>query len=436
MSLTIERFDVDETPRVRNTARRTPIGATLPVDFPFLVDEESGEIVEPVLLHMAHKFWGHDAVKGGRWRYRQSADAAANDLKDWWDHLEVRGVSWNNVSDRELANYLKGLRETISGHTGDFLADATFARRCSSLETFHVFATGRWPAFRFPSMSRGAIIAGVSGRGPRSHRSEGDPHPLPPAAVNLIAAQLGPLPSEREAGESSRSRLAFELGLNAGLRVDEITKLRADIIEQMSASGADDDPVDLKITLSKGLVGRTVFLPTWLVREAKLYIGGERAESVAAARERWLKAPHREPPNLLLNRPDAPLDCGKQTSTDTIDKAFHAACLASGLTTEKVIAEGSSEEAHQTVPRHVFHDTRHTYAYWTYLGLIEQDDDERMRREPWLFIQSRLGHADVATTIGTYLKVFDELGDKVLASLGRYFRNARTLLAADRETER
>ena len=431
MQITIERFDTSEELRVRNTARRTTAGAVLPIDFPFLIDEETGEIVEPVLLHLHRKFWGPgvDSVRDGRWRLKNSADAAASDLKDWWDYLDVRDLPWDDVSDRNLGLYLKGLRDTPSEQTGDFLADATYARRCASIESFHNFAAVNWPDRRFPSLMRAALGAGVGKRGHLSNGGDSDPHPIQPKDVNRIAEHLGPLPSVREPHESSRSRLAFELGLNVGLRVDEVCNLRVDTLKRLDAAGADEDAVSLRVRKTKGYVERTVFLPVWLLREIKIYIEAEREEDVTAARKRWL-GDGRQPPNLLLNRWDAPLDPGKPTTPATIDKAFNEACITLEISTERTVAAGTPEEDVRTVPRHTFHDARHTYAYWTYLGLIEQDEDPRMRREPWLYIQSRLGHADVSTTVGTYLKVFDELGTKTLSALGRYFMNARRTLAA------
>lgn len=438
MELTIERFDLSEELRVRNTARRTASGAVLPVDFPFLVDEETGELVEPVLLHLAKKFWGPgtDAIRHGRWRLRNSADAAASDLKDWWGYLAERELEWDRVADRDLGLYLKGLRDTTSEQTGDFLADATYSRRCASIEAFHNFAAVEWPDARFPSLVRAALGAGVGRRGPRSHRTNRTPRPIQPSDVNRIAEHLGPLPSVREADESSRSRLAFELGLNVGLRVDEVCSLRADTFERMSAAGVEEDAIELEVTETKGGVPRIVFVPIWLVRELKRYIEGERTEAVGAARKIWL-GEGKQPPYLFLNRPDAPLDAGKRTDSDTIDKAFNRACMElPGLSKPRTIAEGTDDEGEVLGPIHTFHDTRHTYAYWTYLGLTEQDDDPRLAREPWLFIQKRLGHADVATTIGTYMNVFDGLGTKTLAALGRYFLNARKVAALAPEYER
>jgi integrase len=52
------------------------------------------------------------------------------------------------------------------------------------------------------------------------------------------------------------------------------------------------------------------------------------------------------------------------------------------------------------VPRHRYHDLRHTYALWTYHALVEQGISE-----PWKIIQSLLGHAHLSTTLDTYLRV-------------------------------
>lgn len=51
------------------------------------------------------------------------------------------------------------------------------------------------------------------------------------------------------------------------------------------------------------------------------------------------------------------------------------------------------------VAKHSFHDLRHTFAIWLYRAEANAGN-----AEPWKTIQIRLGHAQLETTLNTYLK--------------------------------
>ena len=79
MDLTIERFDLNEEVREPNTRRETPADAPFPTDFPFIVDDDTQEVVEPLALHLANKFANDGCFKGTQWTKANSAGAAASE---------------------------------------------------------------------------------------------------------------------------------------------------------------------------------------------------------------------------------------------------------------------------------------------------------------------------------------------------------------------
>lgn len=438
MTYMVARFDLDETRRVPNTPRITPKGVVLPVDFPFVVDDQTGEAPEPILLHLRNKFYS-PAMRGPRWPLKNSADAAAADLKAWWINLASKGRRWDNVNDRFLAEYLTDLRSDVSGHTLNYVSDATFRRRLSTISEFYKFAVSRWALTTYPSIVNARMISDSdsSGRSKMNiEQTDSDPHPIEDKHVDLIAEALGPLPDVREEKQSSRNRLAFELGLNVGLRIDEIVNLRA----SMFIAPAGDDPdtaLRLRITHTKGLRPRTVYFPNDVVRQIKHYIGNEREGCLAAARRTWLKGSQKPPLQLLLNQADAGANAGKKVRTATIEEAFSHAVAAVGIPpTERHVAKNTEFERVDFFPRYVFHDTRHTYALWTFESFASAPAT-KMNGAPRFdeaiaYVQRRLGHRHSDTTKKVYLDVFSDLATTAIERLMQDYRRRRTAVLGGR----
>jgi integrase len=419
MDLNVARFDLDERPRPSNTHRQTPAGAALPTDFPFLIDIETAELVEPVLLHLAAKFGGLATWRNGVWTKKNQADAAAADLRDWWIYLHEKGVRWDSVSTKFLGRYLTDFLTTPSAHTKDFISDSTFKRRCSSIDEFHAFARERWPEGSYPSGKAARMLAGD---GPNArHSSDDNAHPIDPTHARQIARRLGPFPSERKGKQSSALRLAFEIGVTVGLRIDEILHLPPELLQAMNSAGRRRNKVHcLRITKTKGLRPRTVHFPNWLVREIQTYIDTERKEALAHGRIAWMQSNDDAPKVLLLNPATSREDAGKRLRAATMQKKFAAAQVELGITVPRERAVGHKLHRIEEGPAHDFHDTRHTYAHWTYLSLVRQGHSE-----PWLFLRNRLGHRHLKTTTDTYLTAFNELGPEALEALQRHFAEIR-----------
>lgn len=422
MDLTIERFDLETTVREPNTRRPTPQGQVIPTDFPFIVDDDTQEVVEPLGLFLLNKFNGQNSYRGTVWTRVNSARAAAEDLKVWWKfvHEHPAHLTWDSVSDRVLASYLQALARVPSGKTGDFLATGTIKRHCSSIDAFNDYARVKWPKGTFPTMGAAKILAGFGGTAPK-HETDELPRPLIDDDVRAVNATLGPMPSKRAKGESSRSRLAFALAVHVGLRIDEIVNLRASTFRDMRiAPGRPKGATVLRITKTKGLVPRDAYFPNWLILELQAYIAKERDESVERGLKLWIKDEAEIPWELLLNRPDARArGAGKAATPDSIEDDFNAVVRRLKLTVPREILSGTAKAATIDVPKHVFHDGRHTYAHMTFSGLLLQ---KKPVDAAWLLLKLRLGHAHVKTTIDTYLRAFSEVSETEVELLVEHLR--------------
>lgn len=429
--LTVARFDVDESIPIPNVPRPKSASGLLPQGFRYLVDDETGDVVVPVLLHLHSKYNGPAAFRKGRWTKENATRDAAADLKAWWTYCEIKDRAWDEADDALLANYIIDLRSFTSADTEDFLSDSTIRRRLSSIAEFYRYAKVRWDLEVTPRLEAATILA--KHRGSASSKAtrnlDLDPHPFDDNHVPLLAEAMGPLPSERKAGSnlSCKERLAFELALMVGLRVDEIVSLNvADFDDLQESSGGIAGAVSLRIERTKGLRPRTIYIPNALLREIKVYLTGERAEAVMAARNRWL-GDELPPVTLLVNSPAAGANAGKSLRSATIEEKFNGIQKALGLTRREVIRRDQPDQSVVEVPRYVFHDGRHTFALWSYqsqreLGLRGDPKAE----DPISFVQRRLGHAHRSTTTDIYLNVFHDLAtDGVHAHMAEMTRRRR-----------
>lgn len=320
MTLTIARFDLDETPREPNTHRSTPVWSPLPIGFPFLVDKHTGEVNAPVLSFLISKCAKPDSYSNGRWAKQRTADNYAADLKDWWAEIQASSRPWHEADEEMVDNYLLGMKLELSEHTGDFLSDATIGRRRSTLNEFHKFARRRY-GFRHLPIASTSNLRNARRDGEDEDetfnaftiaRYDANPRPFDQQDLLSILDALGPMPEEwancssrtkggRSKAATSRTRLALLLAVTVGLRIDEIVNLRADLFDFNISGRDEDDHFTCELKVAKGLVRRTVYFPFWLVAHLQAYIAGERAQAITLAHRNWLQPKGKPPPNLLLN---------------------------------------------------------------------------------------------------------------------------------------
>lgn len=411
----------------------------LPGGFPFLVVVERMEIIEPVLVHLQKK---HVIKAGGRSRWKKNtAEAEAYDLRDWFDYLEHvdhdgrRGKPWDLATYQDYLDYRDVLQDIVSRQTGRHFGDSTIRRRQIAVESFYNYAIAA-------GLYVGRFIEEHVVRGryrpprdvdPLAHiRSNGghekaDPEGLNRAAANepvrpltphewtILKLELGPLPSEQgeQDPRSCRSRTATELSVDTGMRCDEVASLTAAQVRDLISSRhllpeheRETTRIELRLHKTKGLVPRDVLVPAYLVAEMERYMDGERAESIKVGRayaaekgEQW-----KEPRTFFLNQPAIPRQGGKPVTTDSLQADFRNACIAAGLVRTETRYDPDDPERVTLVKvsAHSYHDTRHSFAVWSYHA-----ETKAGNREPWKPIQILLGHTHLQTTTDTYLKVVD-----------------------------
>lgn len=419
----------------------------LPEGFPFLVVEsgENIEIQEHVLLYLYEKFV---RGKGRRGWKKNTAEAYAYDLRDWFSFLEVCedendknvkvGKAWDAATEDDYIDYRDALQDAVSPHTKQYLSHSTIRRRQSTVENFYKEAqrrdwyvgaflkTSEFKKGRIRPADRDAMVHLRAGRDTTREVSPyaeeigetGVVHSLSTAEWRVIQRELGPLPSELEENpRPSRDRLACELSLTTGLRVDEaasltvhhILKLHADYL-YLSEEDRERGYLKLLITKTKRLKPRNVLMPCYLIPELVRYIDGERKAAVSAGKAYPAKdgKKYKEPDSLFVNHTYPLQHAGNSIQPPSLSHAFRQACKAAGvMKTVQEIHSVDDDEGNETkvsvlrrAAAHCYHDLRHTFAVTMYSNEVANKNPE-----PWLQIKELLGHARVETTQNIYLKV-------------------------------
>lgn len=419
----------------------------LPKGFPFLVVEsnESIEIQEHVLLYLHEKFV---RGKGRRGWKKNTAEAYAYDLRDWFAFLEVCedesdvngkvGKAWDAATEDDYIDYRDALQDAVSPHTRRHLSHSTIRRRQSTVENFYKEAqkqnwyvgaflkTSEFKKGRIRPADSDAMVHLRAGRDTTHEVSPyaeeigetGVVHPLNKAEWRAIQRELGPLPSESEKNlRPSRDRLACELALTTGLRVDEaasltvhhILKLNTDYL-LLSEEDREYGYLKLYITKTKRLKPRNVLIPCYLIPELVRYIDGEREAAVSAGKAYSANygKKYKEPNSLFVNHASPVQHAGNAIQPTSLSHAFRQACKAAGVmkTVQEIHAleDDDGGETNVSVLRraaaHCYHDLRHTFAVTKYFDEVGNGNPE-----PWLLIKELLGHSSVETTRDIYLKV-------------------------------
>lgn len=412
----------------------------LPPGFLFLVDDETGRIVEPVLLYLTDRF-----ISRKGYSQLNTLRATVYILKDWWAFLAEFAKTWNEVCTDDLRFYRDAMLQTVSPKTHQPYDVDTVRRRLSTVLQFYDWAgregffgeiinvkSVRQIAGSLDSNSLAHLTASTgrieaSDLLPLPHRGADDAvRPFTETEYRTVAHILGPLPPE--AGQSptdcrpTRYRLIAEVAIHTGMRRDEITSLGIwQILDLRPDPARPFEVVKLHITKTKGLRPRHVFMPNWLAVALLWYIDNERKQALAAAKGYGLKDRPKEPVALFLNGPEARRHAGKPLQNGTIDVHFHQAILSAGLThTVHKTSPETSEHYTGQAPSHVFHDLRHTFATWLYWFEKSQGNPE-----PWKKIQARLGHTELSTTTGLYLRAAADFEAHVSDTTMKFFEAIR-----------
>lgn len=419
----------------------------LPHGFPYLIVEETGEIVDCYFEYLIDKH-------GSRY-VGNSATASADDLKDWTLHLQAKEIG--NVLDAvipDIEEYRDLMGRLISPKTHEPYRKRTVLRRVGTAIDFYKFARRKgWIDWDFPQKSILRIpprqdflahvpkaTAGTSHglfRGWQTSPDE-EVRALLPQQYRMIARQLGPLPPTGGAdmesdystdGRSVRDRLWAELCVHPGMRPSEPLALSRFQILALSAGELTNElGVQSLRIVGKGGKHRTVQIPNFLVKGLLWYIEEEREDVVKLAREKGNLRAHEDPAQLFLNGVTARHNVGRPLQYGTLRDAFaRAVHSASRLHPDAGLLRSRSRI--DPITRNVRVDTaggftphclRHTYAVVTYFA-----ERAAGNPEPWKVLQVRLGHASVQTTMDIYLRVTGEyeaqVSDRVLSHLSSMF---------------
>ena len=109
----------------------------LPKGFPFLVDQDSQEIIEPVF-----RFVWTRHVKDGNFRLN-TAIAEVNDLKDWYVYLTMFEMVWDGICRADIEDYRDLMLKLVSPKTHEHYALKTVRRRVSTIQEFYRYFNGR-----------------------------------------------------------------------------------------------------------------------------------------------------------------------------------------------------------------------------------------------------------------------------------------------------
>ena len=250
--------------------------------------------------------------------------------------------------------------------------------------------------------------------------------PLTPARVRAIFQQLGPRPPVEDSSvaglEPTRDRLMAELALCTGLRRLEVRSLTRWQIEELVTTvrrdGLEGDTaVPLELRRTKGQRAGKVFVPVWLIHSLHWYIRFERQGAFVSAGGRI------EPTALFLNhqRNLANDNAGLPITDDTISRVFREACIKAGFSRQPVRIhplDGTPKTFIEA--QHTYHDLRHTFAVWLYLA-----EETAGNAAPWKTVQTRLRHAQLSTTMSTYLSTLDDYKAEIGRNMREFHREVR-----------
>lgn len=402
---------------------KSPGGGHVPVGFPIIVDERTRIICEPAFLFL-HERYVKDKIDGP---VLNTLCGYADDLKEWFRYCEEFFFSWAEANTDDISSFVRIMRSTYAPQTGRLYATSTINRRKSTILQFYTWARDK-KVYRGQPQTDSLLDSNLdyedavsSLRSSLHPRAEEDNEvaALQQHEAHELFKELGPLPSEltdemqesdsssshakftkSKSIKSSRDRIAGEIAIGSGLRITEVCDLPVSKFTRYKENLPSTARIRINI-IGKGGKKRGVDFSGEMIKEIQIYIKNERRRLLESL---GLKD---NPTELLINPLSAKKTAGHPVNQRTLERAFSSACIRVGLVRFQAVSNFDFEgkvisSSIVEVPLYVFHSLRHTYAIWTYYARKAEDD------EPWLYIQARLGHTFLHTTIGTYLKAADD----------------------------
>lgn len=359
-----------------------------------------------------------------------SEKAYADDIAQFLTFLATREVDLHNVEKTNLIDFAACLLDGISVKTRRTFAASTTARRVRTaislcqfgvtngfIQSDNVFGEGSAEEILSIAVAEQSHLDATLKNALIPPTMVGQKiHPIPLRYISRIFDALGPFDWEEPIGRPRRDRLAAEMSLATGMRIDEICSVNVYKILDLQQYVNLNDPwqvFSLELTETKGSIRREVLLPQHLLFRLLHYFDNERRFIVKRAQALGkFKEAGSQPSNLFLNGLESNhRDIGEACRTGTLSRAFSRAVVKVGLTTRltRFILDDEGHLIKETegnkwleestlIPSFTFHDLRHTYAIENYYIAKKLGESDPVRR-----IQHLLGHALRHTTESSYL---------------------------------
>lgn len=377
----------------------------LPNGFPILLDWETGLICEPVLLWLYESYY-----KKNRRNWRNTVWSYARDARDWFVYLERAKKTWADATDADLDKYTGVMELVDSPTTEERYKTRTINRRRIGIIQFYRWIR-RERYFQFAELSPNNLLhpdCFPANKIPNLPEEKNHVSVMLPHQIRELFKQLGERPSAisnqflrrknsvaKEGGGrgiqvTSRDRLHSEIAYWTGMRIFEVTGLKLSHFERFRGIEINDTQLYVVGPIwRKGGRFANVDFPGILIKEILIYIDAERAYicKVFGARSNF----------LFLNPGFAGRYRGEPTSTRTIERRFHDACIRARLCRNMIKPSSTPKVEYDERLLFVYHDLRHTYAVMTYFSRRKKNEST------WLYLQKQLDHKSEKTTINIYL---------------------------------
>jgi integrase/recombinase XerD len=331
-------------------------------DFPLIVNSEM-ELVREV-----HQFLIYYCITRGRvqskhtwWRYGQ-------DLYDYFGYLEGGGLNWRSGLANTQHSVIASYRDWSVGLG---LSNKTINGRLRTIIQFHEFALRKHWIDSVPYDIETVIInkqKGFSAHTDKSGNQKRTPNVMLKEKMKLLQILTKEEVKTLMAHKSFISQhLIFRLAVQTGMRKEELLTLPESYIQDPKTKRGSStvrvmlNPIDMEI---KGSKEREIDIPMALYERLWQYKIHDRNQLL-------LKNEVPEQKALLLNRFGRPYSI-----------------KGSILNIELKEITGRKEIS--------IHKLRHTYATYKLYGLR---NNPKYRGEPLVYIQDRLGHSSITTTL-------------------------------------
>lgn len=397
---------VQTVPLATRGQARNLLGASaaLPTGFYFIVDRRTSVPISDVYDFLTAE---HVSLLGRPKLRHQSNTSKANaeDLVDLLLFANEIKTPLAEFSDELLQQYADSMNQVQSPQTSRNYADRTIIKRVSTAKRlfYYLQENGRLKnRFSIKKVLRGGLeqfVIAPDVHVPKTPATDALAKHIATEVVDEISRCLGQMPSEQGEGPS-RDRLLFAFLLSTGARISEALSLKCSDLPLRKIDKEDPLASCHVSVVAKGGSSRKLIVPIWLLKELSIYIAGERADAVLAARG---EARHDQ---VFVNHAAARSAPGHPLTANNFRKIMrHAAMRAVG-------GEGST-----SIPSP--HACRHSFALWQFVLEARAGNPDPAKK-----VQAYLGHANRSTTERTYLNASLLLEEALSEKDQRHLMNA------------